>query len=93
VAWAAVAGAALMMAQRPGAQQVTFASTNWAKFLPLFSVPIVLHAAWDFFSFIGAPQQIVYGVMGGCIVMIWIFLVRLINTGLRQYSTLSGAGV
>jgi len=93
VAWAAVTGAAIMMAQRPGATRVTFASTDWRKFLPLFCVPVVVHALWDFFLFIGVSGALANILLLTWIAVIWVFLIRLVNTGLRQYSTLLGQQV
>jgi len=87
VVWAAISGAAIMLAQRQGSAQVNLATMHWGKFLALFAVPFVLHMLWDFFGFtVGA--LVFYAFAFGLIAIAWVFIVRLINSGLRQYAAL-----
>ena len=89
VVWSAIAGAAIMLAQPKGAPQVGVKNLAWGRLIALFCVPVILHTVWDFFAFtIGS--DLVYTFFAGLIAIAWVFIVRLINTGLRQYATLSG---
>ncbi|MCL2317073.1 MAG: PrsW family glutamic-type intramembrane protease [Actinomycetia bacterium] len=93
IVWAAIAGAAIMLAQRPGATRVDLKTTDWRRFLPLFAVPFALHTLWDFISFTVASDVLAYVLLGGLIVIAWVFIVRLINSGLRQHAALLGQPV
>ena len=86
VVWAAIAGAAIMLAQRPGTQYPDVKTLQWGKFFALFSVPVVLHSAWDFFMIVIDSSAMAYTVAFVLVVIAWIFIVRLINAGLRQYA-------
>jgi len=88
IVWTAIAGAAIMLAQRPGTQYPDVKTLQWGKFFALFSVPVVLHSAWDFFMIIIDSNALAYTVAFALVVVAWIFIVRLINTGLRQYAGL-----
>ena len=88
VVWAAMSGAAIMLAQPKGAVQPRLSKMVWGKFLALFCVPFVLHSAWDFIAFVSTSDVQTYLLMAGLIVIAWVFIVRLINSGLRQYATL-----
>ena len=90
VVWTAIAGAALMLAQRKGSTQVSLRTMEWGKFLALFAVPFVLHAIWDFIAFTVESDLQSYLLLSALIVLAWVFIVRLINTGLRQYAELLG---
>ena len=90
VVWSAICGAAIMLAQRKGVQQVDIKTMDWGKFITLFCVPFILHAAWDFIAFVVYSDLVAYILMGALIVIAWVFIVRLINSGLRQYATLLG---
>jgi len=90
VAWAAISGAGLMLVQRPGTERVDLATMAWPKFLGLLAVPFVLHLLWDFFAFTIKIDTIRYSLFFLLIAVAWVFLVRLINTGLRQYALLNG---
>jgi len=91
VAWAAISGAAIMLAQRPGLSQPTIKALDPKKFLALFAVPVVLHILWDFIASIVGSSVIEYLLLAGLVVVAWVFIVRLINAGLRQYASLLGA--
>jgi len=90
VVWAAISGAAIMLAQRPGSTQVNLGTMRWGRFLALFCVPFVLHTLWDFINYVVDSDLLAYSLMAGLTVVAWVFIVRLINSGLRQYATLLG---
>lgn len=92
VAWAAISGAAIMLAQRPGTPTPSLKALQPKKFLALFAVPVVLHILWDFFAFL-AVGVLADLLLAGLVVVAWVFLVRLINSGLRQYAGLVDAAV
>ena len=91
VAWTAIIGAAIMLAQRPGVISITPATMNWAKFLPLYLIPIALHALWDYVNVPTIWGIAVFTLAVGAAA--WFLLIRLTNTGLRQYATLTGTAV
>ena len=86
--WAAIAGAALMVALPKDTRQFSLAKLNWGKFLALFCVPFALHTLWDFFAFTISSDFLFFTLAFGLVVIAWIFVVRLINSGLRQYAEL-----
>ena len=88
VVWAAISGAAIMLAQPKGATRPSLSKMAWGKFFALFCVPFVLHSAWDFIAFVAGSDVEAYTMMVGLIVIAWVFIVRLINSGLRQYACL-----
>ena len=83
VAWAAISGAALVIAAKMRGE----ISTNLffdSKFLRLFIIPIVLHALWDSpLSAIGADIFLVPGLL---VVFVWIIVLILVNMGLSEVS-------
>jgi len=90
VVWAAISGAGIMLAQRRGADRVNLRTMDWGKFLALFCVPFLLHSAWDFISYVVSSEFLSFALMAVLIVIAWVFIVRLINSGLRQYATMLG---
>jgi len=88
VAWAAISGAAIMLAQRPGTITPSVKALDWGKFFALFAVPVVLHTLWDFIAFVVPSAFLEYILLAGLVVVAWVFIVRLINSGLRQYAGL-----
>jgi RsiW-degrading membrane proteinase PrsW (M82 family) len=86
VVWAAILGAAIMLAQRPGATVISLRTMSWGRFLALFCVPFLLHTMWDFIAFVVPSQVVSFALMAALIVVAWVFIVRLINSGLRQYA-------
>ena len=90
VVWSAICGAAIMLAQRKGTQQVDVKTMDWGRLIALFCVPFILHSAWDFIAYVVYSDLVAYALMGALIVIAWVFIVRLINSGLRQYATLLG---
>lgn len=79
VAWAAISGAAIVMVKKdaPLASQHVFSG----QFLKLFAVPVVLHSIWDMPITLGAQIHLVPILLT---VIVWIFIVKIINSGLRQ---------
>ncbi|MDR0283764.1 MAG: PrsW family intramembrane metalloprotease, partial [Propionibacteriaceae bacterium] len=88
VVWTAIAGAAFMVAQPRGAMQISLGTMAWGRFLALFAVPFGLHALWDFVAYTVVSDAVAYLLMAGLIVVAWVFVVRRINSGLRQYAAL-----
>jgi len=88
VVWTAICGAAIMLAQAPGSTQARLGTMAWQKFIPLFCVPFLLHSLWDFSTFVATSDVAVYSMLAGLTIVAWVFIVRLINTGLRQYASL-----
>lgn len=84
VVWAAITGAAIVMAKNgePLASKHIFSG----KFLQLFIVPVILHAVWDMPIYFDERQ----GIDAFCpvqvllTVIVWFFVIKLINGGLRQ---------
>jgi RsiW-degrading membrane proteinase PrsW (M82 family) len=91
VVWTAMAGAAFMLAQRPGRDTASINNLAWKRFLPLFGVAVALHAVWDFFAFV-IDGDTVYYLLCVLIAAAWIIIVRLMNSGLRQQVLADQAG-
>lgn len=75
VAWAAVTGAAIMIAME--GKRFKWEVLKSPKFLKLFVIPIILHFIWD--MPIGTKPVLV-----GLIVVIWIVLLVLLHNGLKE---------
>lgn len=75
VAWAAISGAAIMIALEDN--KFTWDILKDKKFLRLFLIPIILHAIWD----MPLGTKLVYPVL---IVAVWIVLLVLIHNGLKE---------
>ena len=75
VAWAAVTGAAIMIAME--GKRFKWEVLKSPKFLKLFVIPIILHSIWD--MPIGTKPVLV-----GLIVVIWIVLLVLLHNGLKE---------
>ena len=79
VTWAAITGAALMIAK--GNAPLSFDAVVSPRFLKLFAIPIILHAVWD--MPIGFGQEI-YLTQILLTIAVWIVVMILINMGLDQ---------
>lgn len=79
VTWAAITGAALMIAK--GNAPLSFDAVISPRFLKLFAIPIILHAVWD--MPIGFGQEI-YLTQILLTIAVWIVVMILINMGLDQ---------
>lgn len=86
VAWAAIEGAALMLAK--GAEPLNARHFQSRSFLQLAFIPIILHALWDmpFTGAIGTLCPYVLTVLG------WIVLLALIQSGLGQVNRVDKGG-
>lgn len=83
VAWAAITGAALIIAK--GSGPLTTSVLTSSRFLKIFAIPVVLHGLWDAPIFSGIPKLVVL------IVMVWIVVLILVNMGLDEVKKLKGA--
>ena len=79
VAWAAISGAAIVMVMKgePLSSKHVFS----AICLRLFAVSVVLHAIWDMPIDLGRDICFIQILLT---VIVWVFLIKLINTGLKQ---------
>lgn len=77
VAWAAISGAALIIAKK--GMPLTTSVFGESQFWKLFIIPIVLHAIWDmpFGSML---------FMVALVVAVWIVIMILVNMGLKELS-------
>lgn len=83
VVWAAITGAAIMIALNHNA--FTFKALTEKKFLTLFAIPLVLHAVWDW-SAADVLGDFKYVIL---IVIPWIVLAVLMKNGLDEINNLS----
>ncbi len=83
VAWAAISGAALVLASK--SKPLTYGTMITSDFLRLFFIPVVLHALWDcpLASTLGQGLYISYIAL--CL-MVWVVILILINMGLAEVS-------
>ena len=83
VTWAAISGAALVVAAKVKGKIDTSLFTD-GKFLRLFLIPVILHGTWDSpLSSIGIEF---YMVPVALTVIVWIVVLILINMGLSEVS-------
>ncbi len=87
VAWAAVSGAAIMMVKKD--QPLSSKHVFSGKFLQLFIIPVILHAIWDMPIPVPTGLQNLFPVQILLTVAIWFFLIKLVNSGLRQVEEIS----
>lgn len=80
VAWAAISGAALVVAK--GAGPLTSDVFSKGRFWKIFSIPVVLHGLWD------APILEGYFKLTSLIIVVWIVVLILINMGLDEVKNL-----
>lgn len=84
VAWAAITGAAMVIAK--GSGPLTAGVFTDKRFLKIFIIPIVLHGLWDAPILEGSLLKLV-----ALIIAVWIVVLILINMGLDQVSRLKNA--
>lgn len=83
VTWAAISGAALVIAAKAKGKIDTSLFTD-GKFMRLFLIPVVLHGTWDSpLSSIGIEF---YMVPVALTIIVWIVVLILINMGLTEVS-------
>lgn len=75
VAWAAISGAALMIAAKGG--NITPSLMVHPKFLRLFIIPVICHSLWDM------PWVGLIGYVG-LLIFIWIIVMLFFNMGLNE---------
>ena len=83
VAWAAITGAALIVAK--GVGPLTADVFGKTRFWKLFAIPVVLHGLWD------APIFNGYVKLTMLTVLVWIVVLILINMGLDEVKKLKNA--
>lgn len=85
VAWAAITGAAFMIAKGQG--RLSFIVFQKVRFWKLFIIPVLFHACWNapFLDEPGAEDFIKYSTLVGAV---WLVLLILINMGLSQVAEL-----
>ncbi len=76
VAWAAITGAALVIAK--GSGPLTAEVFSSGRFWKIFAIPVVLHGLWD------APIFDGYLKLTALIIVVWIVVLILINMGLDE---------
>ena len=79
VAWAAITGAAIVMAK--GNRRLSTDILTSGKFLKLFAIPVVLHSIWDMPIGIGEDILLIPTLLT---VAVWAVLIALINVGLTE---------
>lgn len=79
VTWAAITGAALMIAKGNG--PLTFDAVVSTRFLKLFAIPVVLHSVWDMPIPFGAEIYLMPILLT---IAVWVVVMILINMGLDQ---------
>lgn len=80
VAWAAITGAALVIAKSAG--PLTSDVFSNGRFWKIFAIPVVLHGLWD------APLLDGYLKYTALVVMVWIVVLILLNMGLDEVKKL-----
>ena len=83
VTWAAISGAALVIAAKAKGKIDTSLFSD-GKFLRLFLIPVVLHGTWD--SPLSAIGIKFYMVPIALTIIVWIVVLILINMGLSEVS-------
>ena len=79
IVWAAMSGAAIMLAK--GSGEFTSAIFGSGKFWKLFAVPVVLHSLWDIPEICDSIPLLVL-----LTVIAWVFILALIRTGMAEIS-------
>lgn len=83
VAWAAISGAALVIASKSEKQYTVELLMN-PKFLRLFAIPVILHGLWD--SPLTTWCFAIFPFSGhlSLIVLVWVVVLILVNMGLAE---------
>lgn len=80
VAWAAISGAALIIAK--GSAKLSSNVFSSSRFWKIFSIPVVLHGLWDAPIFNGYLKYI------ALVLLVWIVVLILVNMGLDEVKKL-----
>lgn len=89
VAWAAITGAALCLAN-PSGERLTSAVFSQKKFWKLFLIPVACHFIWDS-PFMDTSETSAIMKCVVLIIAIWVFVLLLINLGLGEASAKAAA--
>lgn len=84
VAWAAITGAAMCLANQ-GGRALTSSVFSQNRFWKVFLVPLVCHFLWDS-PLMATSETSVYTKYIVLIVAVWVFVMLLVNMGLAQVS-------
>lgn len=83
VVWAAISGAAMVIASKASARPIDTSIFTDSRFLRLFAIPVTLHAIWDCpLCYAILPE--IYAVPIFLIVCAWIVILIFINMGLAE---------
>lgn len=85
VAWAAISGAAFVIAAKAKGAINTSLFTE-KRFLRLFAIPVILHFLWDSPLAMWINEIFPYAGYVALIVVVWIVVLILINMGLAEVS-------
>lgn len=88
VVWAAISGAAMVIASKAAAKPIDSYIFSDSRFLRLFAIPVVLHALWDC-PLCGAILPEIYAGPIFLLVCAWIVILLLINMGLAEVAQIS----
>lgn len=88
VTWAAISGAALVIAAKAKGQIDTSLFAD-SKFLRLFVIPVILHSIWD--CPLAAIGSDIYLVPVTLTVIVWVVVMILINMGLTEVSRIKNS--
>lgn len=84
VAWAAISGAAIVIASRAKDGLMEWGLLGQKDFLRLFIIPVILHGLWDSPLMVIPNKIIPYSGHAALIVLVWIFILVLCNMGLSE---------
>lgn len=85
VAWAAISGAAIVMAFQNEEKRTLSSVINNAKFIRLFIIPVAMHFLWDS-PLASTILPNIFGFHIGLIIAVWIVLLVLVDMGLSEVS-------
>lgn len=88
VVWAAISGAAMVIASKAASKPIDSSTLTDTRFLRLFAIPVVLHTVWDC-PLCSAIFPEIYAVPIFLVVCAWIVILILINMGLAEVSQTS----
>ena len=84
VVWAAISGAAMVIASKAAAKPIDTSTLTDARFLRLFAIPVALHAIWDCPLSMSVILPEICAVPIFLIACAWIVVLILINMGLAE---------
>ncbi|MDR1018272.1 MAG: PrsW family intramembrane metalloprotease, partial [Lachnospiraceae bacterium] len=84
VIWTGIAGAALMIVQDTDVLDIH--KIGKPEFFGLMAIPVTLHTLWDFVCSVVSNQGFQWLFLGLIVVVGWIVIIKLINSGLLEFS-------